>query len=467
MTAVLLFIYALSVFVPWKPCFPDNELDSSWLLALHWARLHRLDFGHEFVLTYGPWGFILRGYHPQTFGLVALGWMFFTTVLFAALMQLSKRLTIKPWLVALWVASIFALAGVGLQGLEDLRIFLICWTFLLIHFYCDDRAKSALKIAMAIAMALASLGKFSISFMALAALGVTAIDLVLRRKIPWPLLIYLVAIPIWWVAAGQRILSYGAYLRHSWHISTTYGQGEGLFAPTEASDVTMFLVVAVLLHVAVAMGDWRDRRRLLLTQVGLASSLFLLFKVGYVRHDPHEVIATIGLTTFSLLYGVALWPVLRSMAHRIVLGTTVVAALAVACFSVARCSSDGLPTLVAETIGEFPSCASSAGHWIIGKSDAVKTYQATLDQYRESRPIPVVHGSVDAYSWTQRVIFANGLEYRPRPVVQSYLAYSAEFGRINADFLGGPRLRTIFSLRFRASTGTCPRKKMRSPGPSY
>ena len=76
---------------------------------------------------------------------------------------------------------------------------------------------------------------------------------------------------------------------------------------------------------------------------------------------------------------------------------------------------------------------------MIGKSDAVKTYQVLLDQYRESRPIPVVHGSVDAYSWTQRAIFANGLEYRPRPVVQSYLAYSTELGRINADFLRGPR----------------------------
>ena len=70
--------------------FPDNELDSSWLLALHWARLHRLDFGHEFVLTYGPWGFILRGYNPQTFGLVVLGWTFYTTVFFAALVQLAS-----------------------------------------------------------------------------------------------------------------------------------------------------------------------------------------------------------------------------------------------------------------------------------------------------------------------------------------------------------------------------------------
>ena len=119
LTVVLLFVYALSAFVPWKPFFPDNELDSSWLLALHWARLHRLDFGHEFVLTYGPWGFILRGYHPQTFGLVVLGWSFYSIVFFAALVQLSKRLTTKPWLVALWIAIVIALAGVSLQGLED------------------------------------------------------------------------------------------------------------------------------------------------------------------------------------------------------------------------------------------------------------------------------------------------------------------------------------------------------------
>ena len=125
-----------------------------------------------------------------------------------------------------------------------------------------------------------------------------------RRKFPWPLVIYVVAIPVWWLAAGNPPwLSLGRMCVIPGISRRRMAKAKDCLCEMELRDVTIFLVVAVLLHVAVAMGEWRDRRRVMLTHKGLAASLFLLFKVGYVRHDPHEVIATVGLTVFSILYG--------------------------------------------------------------------------------------------------------------------------------------------------------------------
>src|SRR4051812_10249251 len=82
-TLTVLFVYAVSVFIPWQPYITKDELDSSWFLMLHWARIHRLDFGRDLIFTYGPLGFIHQGYHPDTFGLVVVGWLSYTAVFFA------------------------------------------------------------------------------------------------------------------------------------------------------------------------------------------------------------------------------------------------------------------------------------------------------------------------------------------------------------------------------------------------
>jgi hypothetical protein len=53
--------------------------------------------------------------------------------------------------------------------------------------------------------------------------------------------------------------------------------------------------------------------------------------------------------------------------------------------------------------------------------------------------LPPIHGSVDVYPWASNLILARGLQYDPRPVFQSYSAYTPELAKMNADFLKGPR----------------------------
>ena len=49
--------------------------------------------------------------------------------------------------------------------------------------------------------------------------------------------------------------------------------------------------------------------------------------------------------------------------------------------------------------------------------------------------MPQLNGDVDVYPWQQDVVFAYGLHYHPRPVIQSYSAYTPKLAEINAAFL--------------------------------
>jgi hypothetical protein len=80
----LMFVYVLSVFVPWDRAPSDSEIDASWLGVLHWAHVHHADFGHQIVFTYGPWGFTINGYLPRTFADVVAVWTFLAMAYFAA-----------------------------------------------------------------------------------------------------------------------------------------------------------------------------------------------------------------------------------------------------------------------------------------------------------------------------------------------------------------------------------------------
>ncbi|MEW6752033.1 MAG: hypothetical protein AB1505_13800 [Candidatus Latescibacterota bacterium] len=56
---------------------------------------------------------------------------------------------------------------------------------------------------------------------------------------------------------------------------------------------------------------------------------------------------------------------------------------------------------------------------------------------REMRPLAPAHGAVDVYPVHQTLPLAHGMEHRPRPVFQSYVAYTGHLERLNLAFLQG------------------------------
>ncbi len=60
---------------------------------------------------------------------------------------------------------------------------------------------------------------------------------------------------------------------------------------------------------------------------------------------------------------------------------------------------------------------------------------ASAAAIRAGQPLPPLEGPVDVYTFLQARVLAHDLEFRPRPVFQSFLAYTPRLARENAAFL--------------------------------
>jgi hypothetical protein len=68
-----------------------------------------------------------------------------------------------------------------------------------------------------------------------------------------------------------------------------------------------------------------------------------------------------------------------------------------------------------------------------------RSYEKNMADSRNIFPLPALRGGVDLYSYEQTSLFANGLLYKPRPVIQSYSAYTPCLAEMNAAHLRGPQ----------------------------
>ena len=66
-------------------------------------------------------------------------------------------------------------------------------------------------------------------------------------------------------------------------------------------------------------------------------------------------------------------------------------------------------------------------------------YEAYLADLRNSTPLPPIQGPVDTYPGNASALLAWGFNYRPRPVMQSLVAYTPELAELNAAFLRSER----------------------------
>jgi hypothetical protein len=64
-------------------------------------------------------------------------------------------------------------------------------------------------------------------------------------------------------------------------------------------------------------------------------------------------------------------------------------------------------------------------------------FAASLAAIRAEEPLPSLTGTTDIYSYGQAALLAQGLDWAPRPLLQSYAAYTPELARRNALHLQG------------------------------
>jgi hypothetical protein len=235
-----------------------------------------------------------------------------------------------------------------------------------------------------------------------------------------------------WVVAGQHLSSLGAFLCNSWRITGGYTEAMMQTRNTEARNIVFFLLIALALC-ALTSRIARARHRFLgvLPLVGLGTILFIVFKLGYVRNDRHELAPAMALVLISLACLAVAWPVRKRTAGAascLLIASTLFAS---SVFNL-WLPGDGLRKQLAGTFDRYNLLAPFAGP-LTGclRGD----YEKNLARERKAHPLPPIKGNADLYSYDQFILFAHAMPYQPRPILQSYSAYTSELAAMNAAHL--------------------------------
>lgn len=427
----LLVITAVCVFVPFSPMMPGDGLDLSWALGINQAVAQGLAFGRDIVFTLGPYASIYtESYHPATDHLMVGGSLYLGLSYGFALFLVTRN---GRWylLVALWVV---------LAGLMYSRDALFFSYSLLVGIFCFKLINSQLQFRFndKLSITLASVlffpfgllplikGSFLILCAALAALAF----LLFAFNKRWGLAIAVIASPtfsliFFWVASGQSTLDLPAYIISMAPIISGYT--EAMAISGKATETTYYIIAAFVL----LAGILREKNFAITSRVFILCAffvyLFLAFKGGFVRHDGHAI-----MSGTSLLFAALLFPfVFHSRWTPVILFLSASVWLTI--------DSHYIGTSTESISRNIKSTYSSAFNGINNRFKEnewlEKNFKNALQRIEHKAKFPLSEGTTDIYSYNQSYLIASGNNWSPRPVFQSYAAYTPSLMQKNKNHL--------------------------------
>jgi hypothetical protein len=435
--------------LPSRMAMPSDALDASWGAVLHEAARQSWQFGADLVFTYGPLGYLV----VPTFAPDIFWWMVaFHIVVGAgcgwAFHALARNAGWPSWAGA---AMLLALLP-PTRGSSDIPFLLpvVLWPFLALQ-APRPRAEPA-ALALSVVVGAVALVKFT-TFMLAAGLAcvLAADDLVRRRRLPVVSAMFLTAVLALWLMAGQTLSVLPAWLHTSFETSSAYSEAMSTpVGPYQRRELLLFAVNACAL---LGLATWRAvqqdglRASALLLPASLLLVMFVQFKLGFVRHDAHATVAMFLMPVLGVLVATGGVPETARRRFRLLACVVVLLGLTSYAYGLRR-YFDRLDPIEHYRAAYAFQIATVVDFARPAQMTTRLTHQRerALEALRTALPLPAGAGTIDLYGHRQGLLLAQALPYAPRPVFQSYGAYTPGLAELNRRFLAsaqGPR-RVLF-----------------------
>ena len=444
LAAATSLVFVLSRFQPSASPGGYNIVDDAFIQMLHMAFVERLQFGRDIVFTFGPWGFLYGGYHPATHWISVFVWAVLAAVFWWAAWRVVTHFFKNPLVSWFWMMAVIGLASITPFLYMDAR--LTAWPLLLLvfHFSVEKRPFTLTEAMLVVSLALLSLVKHSIFTIAVVTVLIIAADNVLRqRRFPWIVLAFAGGIFFFWVSAGQGLNWFALYLRGASEIVSGYTEAMMWPQPTDKVDIIRFWEVAIAVCALVGYVVCKQHRLFgLLPLLGFAFVVFAAFKHGYVRHDAHEIPATNLLLFAALLWLPAAWCLVwqgrRWLIPAVVL--PLVFATPLASLSLRRYyANNSLFSVLAQQLS-VQSLFAPVKRLSEDRQQSFRSFEAYAAGLKAGTfPNLDIHGSADVYPLSLTLALPLGLTCRPRPIFESFSAYTPTLAEINAAHLRSDR----------------------------
>ncbi|WP_227242820.1 hypothetical protein [Paraburkholderia caribensis] len=438
---VVSLVIAALFLIPFNPTMPESGLDPSWRYALNVGLERGYVFGRDLIFTFGPLGSVFSTvFDPATDKIMMIGSTVYAVGLCAAMFVIAHPRRHVTALLLPVIVSVSLSRDSGFMALPFCLLLAITRVCLANEHYSLKRLPAIVFgiVVATIATGMTPIVKGSFVGTSVSVCGLTFVVLAmhhLRAALAFAALAC-VSLVLAWTLTGQPIDQLPHFFLAQGPIISGYTDAMSLGGPSWAP--LLFAIASLFTLVVFYVGfAKRNGRSGWIVLLGLALTLFICFKAGFVRQDGHVFVAT-GTLLF-VVYATGLVMPLRM--------TALVSVVSIVVY-----------VLIGNTI--FPIRGSFATYrvrdaWDTTMSGITKrlteptpfkaSFDAANNTIRTENPLPHVDTSVDVYPTELSAIFANGLNWAGRPIFQSYSVYDPILDSKNVAHLhsaGAPQ--TVF-----------------------
>lgn len=408
-------------------------LDSSHQGALSYFVERQMQLGPEVIPTYGPLGYLVPEIYDGTFFNRKLIWELLSKLVIAGVViWLARHLAIVNrvlFLSFIWILS----PRFGNSYPEVLFYFVIAAAGLILS--RDDRGRNYFVAPLLAFLACVSLIKFTLLVYSLALVVFLSVHWTFKKN--WRMCVllpsaYAALLLLAWSITGQKWASFSAWIATSLEVSSGYQQSMGV---DPAPGILPLAIAVASIAIALIGISLYNHRRTLLTcfpLLGLAAGYWISWKHGLVRADDHvNLFFRFCLLTFCCFAAFVIWPSSGVRLRQFLSAVGGVLCLAGIYVQNSAPSNEGPRSAPSYFV------ATARDLMFLTRYRTEMDTSLSLQKQRFECPhikAEVGKSTVDVFGGYQGIALLNDLNYHPRPVFQSYNAYTPFLIRANAEF---------------------------------
>ena len=434
--ATVLFsaITLLAVFVHFSPGMPCPGLDCSWIFAMNQALGQHLLIGRDIIFTFGPYSSIYTNmFSPYTDRLM----LFSTTYLaLSYLLVLSIVLRRNPtWMI---VYCIFLATIKYTQSIDVLLFSLPLLSCIAIDSLSNNEHSPLIgwqgffyTFALFAPLGLLPLIKGTLIILCLTAVAGSSLYLYINRRKSLSLSIFLFPIAsciIFWLLSGQNISGFPSFFLSMRPIIAGYSAAMSSSSP-HRREIVFYLVASVSLVLPIMLNISYSLRRRIFLGTAYFIFLFLSFKEAFVRHDDHALVAALAIMLAAIL--------LPAVTNRNLLFWPLFLSICSFTYTDSNYASTSTSSIIGNLINTYPESFNGLRHRLYRDNNLPIGYALAVSKIKADSRIPHLKGSTDLYSYNQSELILSGNQWDPRPVFQSYFAYTKSLADLNRSHLLG------------------------------
>ncbi len=456
---IITFLFLVIGFltIPQLLRFPDSGLDRSWQIGLHMAAISKFQFGTDIIFTFGPLGFLYRPVFCEfnTWIISAAFILFVHCLLIYSITIVMKRFLVHP-LDYVMMAIVLILA-IPTTHLEYKLLFSIS---LLLYLANTNKPKTTRCLALisfvSFLIAVVSLLKFTATVISFSMIVFMVVFYFYKKYLSHlccMLFTYIISLLILLTLTGQKIANFPTYLLNSFEIAKGYNYAMSLSG--SGLDVLLGLCI-ISSSIFLLLNSILKRKTSLIFFLLLNAGFVLVgFKHGFIRHlsGQAQIFFANMLLVFCSFY-IIHKDKLTLLPKRLCL--VIIYTLII--FMIKGRSHLLLPN----ALGNLKTASSTLSLITSDSGGRAQILENAKSKIRKDYPLSnetlkhIAEASVDILPVEISLAYAYDLDWSPRPIFQTYSAYTNKLDKLNSQYFESGNAPEILLYALRSIDGRYP-----------